>query len=362
MNNHIRRQQQHEHRACRTNRSYPESANVHQSPDCSLSICYSYLIAIFSSFLVVLGIYLSLTKFNAHFLYISLAGLLIEATGACIYCLSNIHKSKLARRKQTNNLSIENDNQQPIRQREVTTMTNMLNNRTLNQSAINSSTAQTNEQRNNPSIHGPSCSRDNNNSAQQGNQINRPSTDSNSSIETLGSPVSANQAERPVIENSNEQLPKTQSCQNGVTESPIITSPNDTHDNHAIETSINSPQLDNRQPGDQTSSTEIAEPLQSLTQVCADESTGGDETDLINLQRPPAVSSGGLQVTNDSQAPRRQVAPSNHHGHRAANIRRTLVMGLSGEEEVIEIDEEDLDNMSILPPSYESIATNSKHQ
>jgi len=38
-------------------------------------------------------------------------------------------------------------------------------------------------------------------------------------------------------------------------------------------------------------------------------------------------------------------------------MRRTLVMGLSGEEEVIEINEEDLDEMSDLPPPYESIGS-----
>lgn len=65
----------------------------------SKSICYSYLIAMLCSFLVALGIYLSLTRFNLKYLYISLIGLLIEAVGACIYCICNIRSSQLARQK-----------------------------------------------------------------------------------------------------------------------------------------------------------------------------------------------------------------------------------------------------------------------
>lgn len=57
---------------------------------------------------------------------------------------------------------------------------------------------------------------------------------------------------------------------------------------------------------------------------------------------------------SDSAAVRKTAARQ-----RQANLRRTLVMGLGGEEEMIEIDEDDLDNMSILPPPYESIAGDS---
>lgn len=72
-----------------------------------------------------------------------------------------------------------------------------------------------------------------------------------------------------------------------------------------------------------------------------------------DLSGASSVSNGGLVPSDatDSAALRKST-----HRQRQANLRRTLVMGLGGEEEMIEIDEDDLDNMSILPPPYESIA------
>lgn len=86
------------------------------------------------------------------------------------------------------------------------------------------------------------------------------------------------------------------------------------------------------------------------------------EDDLINLQSTssapaptaPAASSN-LAVSDSTEMARRKSAPSARQ--RAAHLRRTMVLGLSGEEEMIEIDEDDLDNESVLPPSYESIST-----
>lgn len=84
--------------------------------------------------------------------------------------------------------------------------------------------------------------------------------------------------------------------------------------------------------------------------------------DLTNTSSSPisqqsSSGSGGLRPSDatDSAAVRKNVSSSSRQ-QRQANLRQTLVMGLGGEEEMIEIDEDDLDNMSILPPPYESIA------
>lgn len=82
------------------NSSVVTSSSGDTSTSNGLSIFYSYMIAICSSFLVVLGIYLALTRIDAHFLYISILGLFIEAFSACIFCISNFHTSKVARRKE----------------------------------------------------------------------------------------------------------------------------------------------------------------------------------------------------------------------------------------------------------------------
>lgn len=67
--------------------------------ECNLSICYSYMLAAISSIMVVVGIYLSLTRFNLNYLYLSLAGLMLVALGACLYCIGRIQLNRKARRK-----------------------------------------------------------------------------------------------------------------------------------------------------------------------------------------------------------------------------------------------------------------------
>ena len=410
MTNHTRRQH-HSNRAHhhRNHRGYTEPISLalinHDRPsNCSSSIFYSYLIAIISSFLVVLGIYLTLTRFEAHFLYISLVGLLIEATSACIYCLSNIRKSRLARRKQTDDFFLENN--QPIRhhnhRQQIRTVTHILSNRTLtNQSpsaitndnntsrTISPSTAQENGIRDNTSV-GVLTEHMVSNGHANSIELSRPDHDSGAPQQArhlqfdhadLNQALLSNQQ----ATNSLQQLPKNQNCYDlpnlsDVTQTIINTSQHDNNGNNdEAMTSAEPPYAypsDPRVPIETLSS--VGEDFQVPTAPTRllTITSGHDETDLIDLQQqsPIASTSRQLEVTNDPQPvegpmTREESASAEPAGgrrrrrqqQRAANFRRTLVMGLSGEEEVIEIDEEDLDNMSILPPSYESVATDSKH-
>lgn len=81
-------------------------------------------------------------------------------------------------------------------------------------------------------------------------------------------------------------------------------------------------------------------------------------TALNNTTSSPNTSHGGLVPSAPYEHQMSSMKRSPGQGQRNVHLRRTLVMGLGGEEELMEIDEEDLDNMSILPPSYDSIAQN----
>lgn len=428
-----RRHHQHNHRPQRNQRNISDPINsinhTHQTgSNCSLTICYSYLIAILSSFLVVLGIYLSLTKFNARFLYISCAGLLIEAISACIYCMSNIHKSKLARQKQAHEQRIDNVGSSQVQRRQQNAaLTHILSNRALNQTAINSiqsttttaTTAQTNEQRGNrtlaraeeQNVLGGSES-DCATATTTTTQTDQPdrAIEINSPIEFTSLQQTSSSEHSAIViaeQNLTEELPKNQSCH----ELPIATSDDAraSQQQQQNNTSINilglhrSSELITNDSNNLDSDESIQNksslvndggelPKTSLATVVTCNAGSNDptsgETDLINLQQqqpaevqavrsrasnqqqPLAATSNEFCVTNENDShttAEQQESPSTppisqrqRANQRPAHFRRTLVMGLSGEEEVIEIDEEDLDNMSILPPSYESIATNTK--
>lgn len=75
------------------------------------------------------------------------------------------------------------------------------------------------------------------------------------------------------------------------------------------------------------------------------------QTESYSSDMQPSTSSEGHQ---DSSRPNN--SPSNNRAS-TSNIhhRTTLIMGLSGEEELIEISDVDIDKMSMLPPSYESL-------
>lgn len=370
-----------------------------QSDDeCFSSICYSYLIAIVSSFLVVLGIYLSLTKFNIRYLYISLVGLLIEAISACIYCVSNIHSSKLARRKQRVNLQEShgartdrdggNNLSNLTRQQEIATITDILNNRTLTTTNdvanANDSSAITNDNglesaQNDRQINPLVTQNDPQTSSseiQQLNSVNNELPDQvNISIPAMEESQQDDQIDSVLsstsTQNTSSKLLPKRSNSSDSPDNPSSLASSDNNQNHSasnqcssnmvslihVSTSNSENDTDvalNSVLGDPTQKTKM-EP-QSSNSTDNPEQASNPPIDLINLDhensRGYSNPSAALPATEPS-VPRRNVSKTNHN---RANLRRTLVMGLSGEEEMIEIDEDDLDNMSILPPTYESIA------
>lgn len=386
------------------------------------SIFYSYLIAIISSFLVVLGIYLSLTRFNFQFLYISFIGFMIETIGACIYCVSRIHASKLARRKQridsdefilTTGGNIDNNNHHAINNgtnlsrqqaQNPTTVTHILTNRALSNQTNEANGRQSNSienSNNNNNTNNENISIENHSAnptaIQPETQSNSPPSMTNSLARderqtslvdelstteqlTNGGEVPTSSDSPAVVElnkqttNSadNLQLPvnlvpeasepdsvgelpkKNESCQESQAtsiaipnnlsspESPSTSSANHAHVTIPVEQqqTINDNRLE-KNPVDKVDIGTIV-------------NDANDTNDLIISSRQ--IISGGLAISEpdlEPQVVRRLNVPSQQ---RPSNVRRTLVMGLGGEEEYIEIDEEDLDNMSILPPPYESIA------
>lgn len=419
------------------------------SNDCAISMCYSYLIAIFSSFLVVLGIYLSLTRFNVHYLYISLLGLSTVAIGACTYCIGNIRSSQLAKRKQRVNYTPEliSDNSQsnigrindnPTRQQQITTRA-LSNNHTSNL-ALESSQVATNlnvVNENNGTLSDQQLSTL---SEPQANSLNERATISNTvqndnldlrnenaiivispqinqqadqvdSDDRAGSTHETSQLERLSISSRSPQSPETVSedflSSTGLLENQVSLSEQrhsePSHDRatgngdksnalyqpvaHASSQLDSSPSDINNleKNGPSCSMTENASPSGENPQSANDnesapsanlvdvtfEDTSIDQdapsqgtsaepsTDLINLQHQPKSNCGLLMTGNEEHQVTRRRA-QNHE--RNANLRRTLVMGLSGEEEMIEIDEDDLDNMSIPPPSYDSVAASSRQR
>lgn len=378
--------------------SYPQDRQ--RPTGCSLVICYSYLIAIFSSFLVVLGIYLSLTKFNARFLYLSLAGLSIEALGACLYCINNIHKSKLAQYKQTtddfnlesNEVSSPNAaipvSQRPSmsrQQQQARNLTHILMNRTLNQSAIppDDSISRDNGRRPPANLTSPTDVQSTSGNPQPSSSSNdhqpfgnRRSDDlqheASADNQTLYQDALSHSFELEATTNDNEQLPRSDqpTCQDSTDNSNALATSQSRKLSEQTQHDPN--QNDNDAPGSHDNSAQLGKEISGQPATDSESRPYAiDQVDLTSQQTvappateeqhqaidaPQAIARGSLSPTS-SQASESSNSHGRNRNSRHSNVRRTLVMGLSGEEEVIEIDEEDLDNMSILPPSYESIAT-----
>lgn len=295
-------------------------------------------------------------------------GLLLEAFGACTYCIGNIHRSKTTRRKQTSNnyvAALETGRDNPFGQQDVRTITHILSNRTLNQTAINSSQNSINDPQiddiplNDPNIQDQSSleTRINSHSIDMSNLDNSDNNHQTPSDMELATSNAVSL--EPINEESGQQqqLPKTQlSCLDIPDPSNSTSSDSNLarHDNNHI---IVDPTL-TRSSSSRNRNTSNDGPVQANNPMQVEESTGIDQTDLIKLQnQSPSNDNDNVPSSITNQRPTRERKEStDNRAHRAA-LRRTLVMGLSGEEEVIEINEEDLDNMSVLPPSYESIAT-----
>lgn len=412
---------------------------------CEASICYSYLVAIISSFLVVLGIYLTTTRFNIRYLYISLAGLLFEAIGACVYCLSKIQTNASARRKATtieanarwntnSNLLLDthpnhtahtdqpSGPHQPLAAGGANgggTITHILSNGTLTgRTSMDNITEARNQTNDDPTNHPPTAivigrttSQQTQGSPPNIGDINLQSEDRDecrdssipsNSITILASvkenqPESRSKLSSPSPSNAQmNELPKIQPFQEPAKSSetnncsiPIIDQDRiqvressqvqgivlrlaaDVTDNSAqvnvsqISDNINSFPSNNAVETDENSSCQFVECEPSapreptVPETMASSSNQPPDpvqvSDLSGSTPTQLSGSGGLIPSDaaDSAALRKSAAAR----VRQANLRRTLVMGLGGEEEMIEIDEEDLDNMSILPPPYESIVT-----
>lgn len=403
-----------------THPSTSTSSNSQVSGGCECSICYSYLIAIGSSFLIVLGIYLALTKFNPSYLYISLVGLLSVAISACIYCAGNILKSKMARRKQRldssnyvpnggHTTNIHQNTQQQAAQ--ITRGSHILSNGNIVRPQSESLNVHNNI---------------NSNSNEFEPATQRYSSDlPDSSSQVASSHVREHNANRVVIDSQSDQrcnsscndnrpkLPTT-ACQQppqsqvdtithslGTTSQDASVASAQASSNSRAKLEPHRITISHNETGESKTNQALIgnhhriQPVEIIDDGCDNEKT--TSTDLENLTRiereavlavpeEPAqqqavaqsivmiemnhspgssqrenttqqsqLNIGGLIATDSNSTPARKTTAEAMSPRRAANIRRTLVMGISGEEEVIEIDEEDLDNMSVLPPPYESI-------
>lgn len=408
----------------------PSEDNSQSSDECPISICYSYLIAIVSSFLVVLGIYLALTRFTTKYLYISLLGLSIEAFGACFYCLSNIRSSKLARRKQrinsedfvpgSNSSELGNNNNnlesQLTRQQQINTITHILSNRALTSNVVDNEATDNNNESNPSAIvsdsvviqgidqESPTQTHVNDthidNSQESTNVENQRNNENLSKTTNHASSTSPeDQTDNSLIvcststtQGSLEQLPKNNRClqqspeaesgnflsstnllegQQTLDVEPVEVNENATNPAQCLAIQQNDISLN--EPIQSTSSEnliDITSNSSSLTIVTHPvnkthtlQSSNSNDLDLINLQHQSntaSIAHSSSVTAAEPQVESRKLKPN--QSQRPANIRRTLIMGIGGEEEMIEIDEEDLDNMSILPPSYESVVSTSKNQ
>jgi len=356
----------------------------------STSIWYSCLFSILSSFLVVSGIYFSLTKFDARFLFISVSGFLMIAVVSCVDCMSNLVKSKKAQHKQPSRVisgdrnQIETSHARVTRQQPNRTVANILTNGTLNSSAILPSSASHSdriERREDIiNIDGQNTQTENVLGAivdgdNQMIEIQTPDTALDIQSDTTSKTA------QPPTQISSEQTRKN-----------YAQSPVSAHRLHDSEIPQNQRLPDNEtfvntQPLEPTNTDNLIPPTSPNTEA---HTTDNIEQDTVVSERPsgerilyptrtrPTFSQPGETIDSrqddslqDSAAsdlrdgPESQITQSravtNHltprRNGRIPNMRRTLVMGLSGEEEVIEINEEDLDEMSDLPPPYESIGS-----
>lgn len=409
----------HRHSSSTTEPSLTIVLNSRSRDDCDISICYSYLIAIGSSFLVVLGIYLSLTNFNHRYLSISLLGLALETLSACFYCMRNVHQSKLARRKQriSSNDSVINGRLQIesrhhhqlaniIQQRQFVT-SDVINNRngvSANHGGDNFEAVHSDPTTDHPNEHNPDIPELSNQStdapcapsrdySQETAQHNSPSQDHidsreqlpESSCQNVG-PLEAtnNVASEPISQlqdDNNIQITATAQVNESFDGDHLNTSAQSNYnrtqieDNQQIHQHLNSGCDSTQNNQTINNSIHVFENNPTTTQsnddntISIQASQPGlvDVTDSIGSSRNQDVRSKtnqnqtisqrhvGLMIPDSHSSPNARKSPRLNH-QRLANVRRTLVMGLSGEEELIEIDDNDLDNMSILPPPYESIS------
>ena len=406
-----------------------------------LAICYSYLIAILSSILVVLGIYLSLTRFNARFLYISLGGILLECLSACIYCMSNIRQSRRAHHKQqsrdlftlnnSNNLVHSSPRQATSRQQSARAapFSSMPNGESLNSTAITSTTARSAESQqlngqlrsqqqqvsidnrdfgeieegNEASPHGSANLRIQNGGQTTGSNSldsgsNAPLNPRPSTPSLHQTPDSLSIQDKTIGHDEGRQEDRRERFANTVTteqanRSELMTlQSNDTsqavqHDlpdssNQPTSQQLAIPSHNNNYSSEVGDNTQLA-PTSTTNSLPETHPNAGENSRALPMSSdieqsqtddliPPTTSNDGVvgaaegnnaqsndqQVASPSQPVRRRMsALASGRNRRQVNTRRTLVMGLSGEEEVIEINEADLDDMSVLPPPYESIAT-----
>lgn len=407
--------------------------------------------------MVVLGFYLSLTKFNIRYLLISLLGISIEAIGACVHCVNNIYASSQSRRKPivdyddptltesglglncTNSANVASTTDAHL----LAPVTHMLSNQALTSvpgltnnieafdnlvTSQNNTTAISDQpespqpdphdaQGSTEQLVANSPSRSLNESFNSRGQLTTQTTvtaeaqdvqdDVNGNIsscssngisnfrnEQLPSDVSnpinpitctasrssdavltiSSASEQPNVNrnilNQNTELENLQLEPNSISTNltlQVDVPSSWTHDN-VTHNESNQLQLDQasatrssvieNQP---TSNADIpTEAGGCIIQLNDPDSVAVSETlnQVIENSASSASTSSGLIVTGlveTPPVPKRRLDQAQHM--RAAHLRRTLVMGLGGEEELIEINEEDLDNMSVLPPSYDSIAT-----
>jgi len=355
-----------------------------------------------------------LTRFDVRFLYISIIGFLIEAIGACIYCVSNIRSSKLARRKQRVNSDeyilnasgniVTNDNVDSGNH-QITTITHILSSRAL---ASGNTSSCSNLDRSNENE--PQTIYDHT------NDLHQEQTPSSARM-PVNEIDSADPIEAPISPTS---LPDGSKSSHGVPSTPLVLdqpsmnlfsndTPDPTSDDYLssahllgeppkpiqqVDSTAANPEAslervivdnyDNHNDSDLGSDSRlisIPHESQNLTKNSEDVPTMHDQNQVeVVVMRPASILQENPTVytslsnsaqanidTSDLMNPQsldnfptevqaaQKKPPQNRN--RTPNLRRTLVMGLSGEEEMIEIDEEDLDNMSILPPSYDSITT-----
>lgn len=378
------------------------------SDGCTSTICYSYLIAIVSSFLVVLGLYLSLTQFKASYLLISLAGLSIETIGACIYCVSNIRSSRQARRKQrphTTSIVTSSTNNNNLRQ---------LNNTSRNAIECQITSASAQRQDTTPNLEtigalangshlsdaATAININEDCSSQQPPTIDTLSVNMQSILDTTQDPSIARFDEAALISVTGNLDPPVASAppsdqtdfvspcfdaslEQSIRDNFILPKPASDPANQQDKVNVGDTRPDSSEPTASTSTSIIVDMSPQMSSPTSSESSPGHQRSSTSINSGSALASqsdlndsssipnrdvtvesprsAGLVATDPNSDVRRKTKVNLRQQQLARpkpnNWRRTVVLGPSGEEEEIEIDEEDLDNMSILPPSYDSIAT-----
>lgn len=377
------------------NNSTAHTRQVHharktQSQDnCENPLCYSYLVAIVSSILVVTGLYLTLTRLDLRYLYLSLAGFLFVLFGACLYCVGTLKGNQSPTRKfsalpqqfVSSTSSQSNNQHQPPRSTLLLTNRHMMLNdggSTLNSNselsvAIDGSedTSQLirSSQSNQPPLSTavsliPNISQENTriegqSSSQNQNQPSNFDFFQAQKSTSSNDPRTAHQVLKSLTDITNEQ---TKNEQDLIKES--FSQPTNNHD-QISSTNASKNVRDGINTSVQVNTTDAEQHIGCSSKFISS-SSSNQEQSLVAIQAVPQhpktseetnidmdqdnVDSANCVVDNQAR-----IRPT-----RQGNLRRTLVMGLSGEQEVIEIDEDDIDKMSIMPPPYESLKPRDK--